>query len=351
MLISVSALALVGAMAGQVSFLGTSEAYGPPSTAVDEAVVPHYFGPWPNWANSQFTLPKATVTISGTGQGATAIATVNPVNGGIAGIEVTNPGRGYGAVTDPPTPTTVTITDSRGTGLGDGATASALVTTSGSVVGFDPAITGGSGYKELAVTLVGGGGGSGATAIATGSLDAVTLTDGGCGYTMPTVDFDFPDSPDGVQATGSATVDNGVITSVTIENPGSGYISAPGVNIRNGTAYDPIALDCNGQPGTPAQATSTLTMTGIYVDQPGQDYTSPPQVVITDATGTGDGASATAQVAVGAISGISLDAAGTGYLQQGIRKFVDPLPMLCDPAAGGCPTDATQKHLPIAVPE
>ena len=32
--------------------------------------VPHYFGPWPNWALSPLTLPDATVTITGDGTGA-----------------------------------------------------------------------------------------------------------------------------------------------------------------------------------------------------------------------------------------------------------------------------------------
>ena len=43
---------------------------------------------------------------------------------------------------------------------------------------------------------------SGATATAYGAVDAVTLVDPGSGYTMPTVDFDFPDDPAGAQAQG-----------------------------------------------------------------------------------------------------------------------------------------------------
>ena len=34
-----------------------------PASPVDESKVPHYFGPYPNWANSPLTLPDATVTI------------------------------------------------------------------------------------------------------------------------------------------------------------------------------------------------------------------------------------------------------------------------------------------------
>lgn len=36
------------------------------SGATDETKVPHYFGPWPNWANSPLTLSKAQVSIAST---------------------------------------------------------------------------------------------------------------------------------------------------------------------------------------------------------------------------------------------------------------------------------------------
>ena len=48
-----------------------------PASPTDESKVPHYFGPYPNWANSPLTLPDATVTI-------TAAAPVSPVTVGNA---------------------------------------------------------------------------------------------------------------------------------------------------------------------------------------------------------------------------------------------------------------------------
>src|SRR5665647_3438187 len=36
-----------------------------PSSSTDQTVVPHYFGPWPNWALSPLTLSDANVTITG----------------------------------------------------------------------------------------------------------------------------------------------------------------------------------------------------------------------------------------------------------------------------------------------
>ena len=67
-----------------------------PSSPTDESKVPHYFGPYPNWANSPQVLADAIVTLSnGGGTGAEATATVDPKTGGIAAITVTNPGSGY----------------------------------------------------------------------------------------------------------------------------------------------------------------------------------------------------------------------------------------------------------------
>ncbi len=63
-----------------------------PMSPVDESKVPHYFGPYPNWANSPFTLPDATVVITGDGFGRGAAATVG-ANGAITDITITNPGR------------------------------------------------------------------------------------------------------------------------------------------------------------------------------------------------------------------------------------------------------------------
>ena len=86
----------------------------------------------------------------------------------------------------------------------------------------------GAGYTSFGVSLTGGGG-AGATAVASGGVDVVTVADGGSGYTMPTVDFDLPDAPDGVQARGSAQIDgNGTVTGVTVTDPGAGYTTRAG---------------------------------------------------------------------------------------------------------------------------
>ena len=475
-----------------------------PASPVDESKVPHYFGPYPNWANSPFTLPDVTVEVAGDGIGATAAAKVG-ANGAITGITVTDPGSGY-------TTASVNIT-----GAGTGAAATATVITSGIVTGIT-VDTPGSGYTSPTVTLSGGGALGGilsrvgnkmversyatsesqqafviipqalptgylqsfvalnqasvgksqttsagnsfhayvlrptgasdeyqiafdsglltmpalsdplvskvvtfpmpnipvqagdliafygqgvpvdngasadisrdaltsapvegeiitlgskgvpslnnaqtasfaanvidvsgsvnlvdATATAYGSVDQITLDTPGSGYTMPTVDFDMPDAPDGVQATAHAEFDlnTGAITAIVIDNPGSGYMTAPGVVIRDGTLFDPIN---NG--GSGATASATLLISSITVDTFGSGYTAAPAVVINDPTGTG--ASATATVNVGGVTSVSLDAAGSGYLTPGgIQKFTDLLPTLCTPPA--CPSNG--KYIPLGVPE
>ena len=40
-----------------------------------------------------------------------------------------------------------------------------------------------------------------AKATAYGSIKTITLDNAGSGYSFPTVDIDYPDAPDGVQAT------------------------------------------------------------------------------------------------------------------------------------------------------
>lgn len=498
-------LPLLAALAFFLSRTGSQEsATANPGSPVDETKVPHYFGPYPNWANSPLTLADATVTITGSGIGAEAVATVG-ANGAITDITIVNPGSGY---------ITATVSIS---GNGTNALASATVTTEGVVTSIavdNP----GAGYVQPVVTLTGGIGagmlvrtgnpimvretvsnlgteklsnaitviasplpqgilkdfralnqaaasegqlasagqsftayvlrplgkdqyeivytselltfaalkdakvsevafftapdvavqkgdllgfsGTGipmdagkgedracvvasekaaqcslspdqghtysfganvvdtsitmkapfvnATATAYGGVDQVLLADGGSGYVMPIVDFDMPDTPDGVQAKAHAeyNLDTGVITAIVVDQPGSGYMSAPMVVIRDGTPFDPINHN-----GGYASASSTLALSQILVDDFGSGYTAAPAVSITDNGGAGNGAAATAYTDVGAISAISLDAAGQGYVTDGgIRKFVDQLPMLGVPGSNPVKNDLGQ-YMPVGVPD
>jgi FtsP/CotA-like multicopper oxidase with cupredoxin domain len=299
-----------------------------PTSPTDESKVPHYFGPYPNWANSPLAMPDAQVVITGNGTGAAATATVG-ANGAITGITVTNPGRGYSNAK-------VDIT-----GSGTGATASATIVKKGSVVQV-LVNTPGAGYTAPAVTFGSGGSGGGAAATAFGGVDQVTLISGGSGYTFPTVEFDLPDAPNGVQAKGHAVMDaGGTITSVVVDSPGSGYSQAPGVAVLNGTQFDPIAG------ATPAEATATLSIQEIAVDSFGANYNQVPGVTISDLTGSGIGATATAVLDNGIISAITVNKPGSGYITPGgIHKFVDGLPGL-----GPSGVNNLGQYISVAVPD
>ena len=138
------------------------------------------------------------------------------------------------------------------------------------------------------------------------------------------------------------------ILSVVVDNPGSGYVKAPNVVIRDGTLFDPI----NG--GTGATATATLSIQSVTVDTFGSGYTSVPSVAITDsAGGTGSGALATAFTDVGGVTSVAVSNPGSGYVTAGgIKKFVDPLPGLCvPPACTSYLVDPTAKYIPLGVPQ
>ena len=475
-----------------------------PADPQDQTKVPHYFGPWPNWANSPFTLPNASVEIMGDGSGATAVAKVDPMTQGIASVDITSPGSGY---------TFANIVIKGGDG---NATASATINTTGAVTAVDVTAAGG-GYTSPQVIFSGGGGtgtivdvgnplverayatdnaaevfvvltnlplsagtlksfqtwnqavaggsntpsagnafhayvlrptsvanefqvvfdsgtltipvladsavselatfpvadvpvqagdvvafygqgipmdlGSGgdvisypapaapvqgnaitlggveyptypeartysfgvqvldlsavppveqATGTVYGGVDVIEIVDGGSGYTMPTVEFDLPDAPDGITPKAHAEIDgNGMITAVIVDEPGSGYMKAPGVAIHNGTLFDPISG------ATPASVSATLKVTSVTLDTFGAGYVSAPTVTISDQNGTGTGAAASASVDVGSVTSATITEPGTGYLTVGMRKFIDDLPGPCTPP--DCP--ASGKYIPLGVPE
>ena len=80
-----------------------------------------------------------------------------------------------------------------------------------------------------------------------GPLESIAITNGGSGYTLnPTVEIDAPPTG-GTQATAVITVadsennivsglQNGVVTSITLTNAGTGYTSIPNVTIKNNTS-------------------------------------------------------------------------------------------------------------------
>ena len=178
-----------------------------------------------------------------------------------------------------------------------------------------------------------------ATATAYGSVDAITLDDAGAGYTFPTVDIDFPDGPDGVQATAHAVcvetncapaTDGATvtITGVVVDNPGSGYSTAPNVVIRNGTQFDPINLATrlrgrhgDGHPGDHLDR-RRRSRRRLHL---GPDRHDQRPDAGTGATATADGERRRDHRADPRRAG------GPATSPPGIKKFEDALPGLCTP--------------------
>ena len=181
-------------------------------------------------------------------------------------------------------------------GSGSGATATA--TLGGWALTALTVANGGSGYTVAPAVVLSGGGGTGATATATvsgRSLTALTVTYGGSDYTAaPTVSLS---GGGGTGATATATLSGGVVTGFTVANGGSNYTSAPSVSLAIGTG---------------ATATATVSggaVTALTVTSGGSNYTTAPIVAVSGGTG----AIATATLVNGSVTGFTITNGGSGY--------------------------------------
>ena len=220
-------------------------AIGGAASAQDPSRNPHYFGPYPNWANSPLTLPDADSRSSlGNGTGATAEATVG-VNGSDHrdhrhGRRL----RGYGQRSK--------VENHRGPAPAPRPRprSSRRVPSSAS-----PSDSPGSGLHRARWSRShGGGAGSGATATAFGAgrrshadrrRERLHDPDGEPS-TSPTTR-----TASRRRATSTSSAPNcapgggrerSPITGVIVDEPGSGYSTAPGVAILNGTQLDPVPI-------------------------------------------------------------------------------------------------------------
>ena len=92
----------------------------------------------------------------------------------------------------------------------------------------------GAGYSSPPVVTLNGGDGTGATATAVltnGMVTSIQINSPGSGYTMaPTVTI----APPIVTATAAATVSDGTVSAITVGNSGAGYLSPPVVTLTGG---------------------------------------------------------------------------------------------------------------------
>ena len=259
---------------------------------------------------------------------------------GVSNILVTAGGRGYPA-------SGVVATFSLPPSGGIQAAAQVVTSPTQTV---NPAVgvtSGGAGYPSTvtaAFSAPAAGGSQALGHVLTGTISTTTVSgttavSRGSGYAGSTTVTFTAAPPGGVTATGRVNFgSSGRINSITITNPGSGYLVAPLITFNNigggsGAAY------------TASISTSTVrVITGFVVDDGGSGYTSPPTITL-GGTGGGYGASFTVTLqSTNFISAINVTSAGSGYVStptftltgaapgSGVVYTVNPTTAVAQPA-------------------
>ena len=145
---------------------------------------------------------------------------------------------------------------------------------------------------------ISGGGGTGATAsvVVNGSISSIEVQDGGSGYTTSPLVSIVGGNGSGASAT--AIITKGVVSRILINDGGTGYTSQPEITIVGG-----------GGSGASATASVRGPIKEVNIDTPGSSYTSTPSVTLS----SGSGAVAQAIVSAGRIVSIAIISAGSGY--------------------------------------
>jgi hypothetical protein len=162
----------------------------------------------------------------------------------------------------------------------------------------------GRGY--LTVSLAGGGVNEAKAVVKSahvvgGVVTQVTVKDPGAGYTNAPL-VNFSGGGGGTSAAATAQIGSGSVTGVTITNGGSGYVRPPTVNFIGGGP---------AKAGVLPQHIIEGSITSVTVADPGTGYTRAPSVRITG--GGGRGAKATAQIAEGSLATVTVTNGGRGY--------------------------------------
>ncbi len=140
--------------------------------------------------------------------------------------------------------------------------------------------TAGGVHSTVPDVILTGGGGSGATAVATLGLSAASFSIAGgttVYSTAPTVTIT---GGGGSGATATAVLTSGVVSGITITNAGVGYTSAPTIAFSGGT------ITTAGTNPTGTSNATNFVVSGIQVTNPGSGYTSAPSVTFSSGTGT-----------------------------------------------------------------
>ncbi|GEP42198.1 autotransporter-associated beta strand repeat-containing protein [Brevifollis gellanilyticus] len=150
-----------------------------------------------------------------------------------------------------------------------------------------------------------------------GAVSSVTLVNSGQGYTsIPTVAIGATLRR---TATATSVVSSGTVTAVNIGNHGSGYIATPSVSFSTVrwlgyTSAPRVRFVNNGVMGAVATATRNTTtnaITSLAINDNGSGYPSAPTVTIVGGNGTG--AAATTTVAGGVVTNVIVSNQGSSY--------------------------------------
>lgn len=157
-----------------------------------------------------------------------------------------------------------------------------------------------------------------ATAAMSGGIvtSASVVGTGGFGYTTaPAVTIAPP--PASILATGTAVRTGAAVTSITLTDRGSGYVTAPTITFSGGG-------------GTGAEATATIkgsVIDTVTITAGGSGYTSDPTVTFSAPPPVGTQATATATVAGGAVTSITITSGGSGYQKTPAVSIAAPPPL------------------------
>jgi|GEM_PF-1851681 len=305
-----------------------------------------------------YLAPPVVTISSNTGTGATATANMS---GYVSSLTLTNPGAGYTAtplVSIAPsggTLSTATLTmttanpvnsvfvptnlnywttrkrGTRITGVGSGALTDSTILSSQGRVSFITILNGGAGYITAPTVTISGGGGFGATAVATltgGVVTGINLVTPGSGYTSdPTITLTA--APTGGTNATAALRREFQVTGVNVTASGNGYVAASTfVQFENAPTSGVYVA-------APAGVVANLSMSvaSISVSTPGNEYTSAPAVTIVPANGVvTTPATATSAIAY-FVKNIVVTNQGSGY------EGTDVLVSIAAPPVGG--TQAT----------
>lgn len=244
----------------------------------------------------------ATISFAGGGGSGAAADPIYgyPLPGGTAGVNIINGGTGYtGAVSlrwdygnaeivgwDRPGGTFTSIFTRPGTNYRAGQPPNVI---------FDKPV-GAPGSGAVAVGVIGTN---------PYNIQRAVVTAGGSGYTStPTVIIDPPyaGAPVNQRARGVAVI-SAQVASVTLTSPGGGYMVGDRVSFFGGGGFGAIGLvsAVDGPGGITA-----VTIVNGY------DYSSAPTVILTG--GGGSGATATASVSGGEVTGFTVTNPGSGYV-------------------------------------